>query len=224
MRTLWLVSTWLVATAAVARANAYDADNEISPPIAMTAITTDGACTTLRHDLDDANAPCRVIDTARVTSTAIARLVRATRTTDPQSAAYAIVIEDANERVISQQVVATPNSVTCGRYTQPIASRARLRAITSEDGQPAIALELRVTNRADLIDTGLCTAKSFYTWARTTFVVCGKRDGWTCLVADFGQWRGGSEDRCTASLSDRGWITHACESRDPVRFPSMPLR
>jgi len=215
--------------AGVARADddwqmaAYGQDDEVppSPDTDMASLTATDACDELAP-VDATRDPrfvvtCDRLEVARVGS-ATARLYRVAerdrtiRSSD--NATYFIVIDDGGTRRKSIPLAVLPNSKLCGMWTEPIDTDAHLRVL-HHMGKPAVALELRVLNRANTVDTAYCKTNGYRTWRRTAFLVCGNGGTWSCSAASFGHWL---YPPCIATLHDDGTLDYTCKHDDAFHF------
>jgi hypothetical protein len=202
-------------------ARAEQGADELGPPEAMHELPASDPCAALQATAEPAvRARCDKLATVQLErgTTAILYRVEAvtkagTRAT-PRSMSFAIVVAAGGKHWLSPALELGYESKLCGRFTEPVDALPKLRVIRVQ-GAPAVALELRVVNRANTIDTGKCTTNGYRFWTRTAFLVCADHAGWSCLNVGFGGWW---TPPCTASLGATGVLAHTCEQRDDLRF------
>jgi hypothetical protein len=190
-------------------------DDGPSPAVAMTsAISPPDPCDAIR-ELEPAFPPgrstCAVVAAARLGHARVHLYAIADPDLGDELTRRALVIDDAGTRWISPPVDISGNSKLCGAWTTPLRARARLRTLRLDTGA-AVALDLRVVNRANIVDPAYCKTAGYQSWTRNVFLVCGPDGGgdWSCSVDDIGSWFG---PRCIASLDERGVVTRTCISR-----------
>ena len=199
-------------------AGAASADpDELNAPGPMTALSSTDPCPDLQAtgDATAGKTTCVKLATLRLqagTRASLFRVQDAAR--HPLWTSYYVVVVANGMSWRSEPLFVGPQSKLGGQYSEPVDQDPRLRLISVQDA-PAVALELRVRNRANITDPAMGRTVGFRDWKFSGFVVCANRDGWSCVDAGFGAWL---DLPCTASLDEHGVLTHRCEQQDVLRF------
>ena len=197
----------------------YGRQNEVGPTasVAMTPVVATNPCDELRFDFDTTGytIDCTKLTTSSLDATTAAALYRLRASAGSlRSTRYVVVVTSGDERLASLPLEVYPNSKLGRQWTEPVDQQAKLRRLRI-DGRAAIGLDLRVINRANIVESSRADTVGYRSWTRSTYVVCANHDGWRCVGASFGGW---FAEPCTATLRDDGVVEHACTHRDPPRF------
>jgi len=225
MRKLGVIAIMAVGPTGAARADdavddaTYGRQPEVGPTAAvdMTPVAAVNPCDELHFDFDVTGytVSCTKLATSSLDATTAAVLYRLRASAGAvRSTRYVVVVTSGDERLASLPLEVYPNSKLGRQWTEPVDQQAKLRRLRV-DGKPAIALDLRVINRANVTESSRSDTVGYRSWTRNAYVVCANHDGWRCVGASFGGW---FYEPCTATLHDDGVVEHACMHREPVRF------